>query len=87
MFSQAIKLQIRVITQISAAIGGFNKPRGTYSRKYSTKRYYYGFKRRQVIGSWRRPQISAAVYYLFLSRKLPFGFPLIVILLRVFIVV
>ena len=36
----------------------FNKRCGAYSRKYGTKRYYYGFK--------RRPQISAA----FLEKKL-----------------
>ena len=30
-----------------------NKRCGAYSRKYGTKRHYYGFK--------RRPQISAAV--------------------------
>ena len=37
---------------------GFNKRRDAYSRKYGSKRYYYGFK--------RRPQISAA----FLEKKL-----------------
>ena len=37
---------------------GFSKRRGAYSRKYGTKRYYYGFK--------RRPQISAT----FLEKKL-----------------
>ena len=31
--------------QISTAFGGFNELLGAYSRKYSTKRYYYGFKR------------------------------------------
>ena len=36
---------------------GFSKRRGAYSRKYGTKRYYYGFK--------RRPQISAE----FLEKK------------------
>ena len=52
-------MQITVITQISTAFGlGFNKRRDAYSRKYGTKRYYYGFK--------RRPQISAA----FLEKKL-----------------
>ena len=52
-------LQITVITQTGTAFGlGFNKRRDAYSRKYSTKRYYYGFK--------RRPQISAS----FLEKKL-----------------
>ena len=37
-----MKLQIAVITQISPTFGGFNKRRGDYSRKYGTKRYYYG---------------------------------------------
>ena len=37
---------------------GFSKHRGAYSRKYGTKRYYHGFK--------RRPQISAT----FLEKKL-----------------
>ena len=50
-------MQITVITQISAAFGEFNKRHGAYSRKYGTKRYYYGFK--------RLPQISAA----FLEKK------------------
>ena len=50
-------MQITVITQINAAFG-VNMRRGAYSRKYGTKRYYYGFK--------RRPQISAA----FLEKKL-----------------
>ena len=50
-------MQITVITQISAA-WGFNKRCGAYSRKYGTKRYYDGFK--------RRPQISAA----FLEKKI-----------------
>ena len=50
-------MQITVIAQKSAPFweGGGNvifKRSGTYSRKYGTKRYYYGFK--------RRPQISAA---------------------------
>ena len=39
-------------------MGGFNKRCGAYSRKYGTKRYYDGFK--------RRPQISAA----FLEKKI-----------------
>ena len=43
---------------MSAAFGGFNKRRGAYSRKYGTKRYYYGFK--------CRPQISAP----FLEKKI-----------------
>ena len=42
---------------ISATFEGFNKRRGAYSCKYSTKRYYYGFK--------LRPQISAG----FLEKK------------------
>ena len=37
---------------------GFSKRCGAHSRKYGTKRYYYGFK--------RRPQISAT----FLEKKL-----------------
>ena len=47
-------MQIPLIIQISAAFGEFNKHRRAYSRKYRTKRYYYGFK--------RRPQISAGFF-------------------------
>ena len=48
-------MQITVIAQILSAAFGENlifKLSGTYSRKYGTKRYYYGIK--------HRPQISAA---------------------------
>ena len=43
---------------MEAGAGGFNKRCGAYSRKYGTKRYYDGSK--------RRPQISAT----FLEKKL-----------------
>ena len=44
-------MQIPLIIQISAAFGEFNKHRRAYSRKYRTKRYYYGFKRRSQISA------------------------------------
>ena len=31
--------------------GGVNQPRGTYSCKYGTKRYYYGIKHRSQISA------------------------------------